>query len=554
MIRSITVTLVGWMLIGLTTRGAAQEAPIKRAQVTAVYGAAIASDADIDPQDNTQRLLLLLPRQPLVVHLDMTINGEPFRRAREKLVDILLKAADTDGDGTSTWDEGLANPRFGFGRLGIQAQNKAAQEALLKRFDIDGDGLIERSEARQLLTLQFAGGAFSIANSPFPMQSQTNLRDLLDTDKDKVLSADEWTAAAARLKSRDTDDDDAVTLSELGGGPNMYASRMGRVQPTATQLAVLLSPGSKPDDLFKLLVQRYGEESKLHVADLPRFIVLDKDRSGEIDRDEVSGLAAMLPHIALTISFGGNESSRGIAFQAVAPSVGTEQQVVRQSENEVLLNLSDVNVRFTAMTSTNVQFNFSLAQAKNLVEQLDTDKNGYLDEKESSARGGRQQFVLWDENGDGKVYAEEIKSSYELQQAPLASQIQAIIAEDGDALFPLLDTSGDGRLSLRELGNTAARLKTLDKNDDGRLDRQELPTRITVSLGLGAAAYQRLGAYQGQARTVAASTAAPDWFVRMDRNGDGDLTLREFLGTPEQFKKLDVDNDGFIDAKEAAPE
>jgi hypothetical protein len=38
----------------------------------------------------------------------------------------------------------------------------------------------------------------------------------------------------------------------------------------------------------------------------------------------------------------------------------------------------------------------------------------------------------------------------------------------------------------------------------------------------------------------------------MDRNHDGDVSAREFLGTAEDFRKLDADGDGLIDAKEAA--
>jgi hypothetical protein len=37
----------------------------------------------------------------------------------------------------------------------------------------------------------------------------------------------------------------------------------------------------------------------------------------------------------------------------------------------------------------------------------------------------------------------------------------------------------------------------------------------------------------------------------MDRNGDGDLSLREFMGTAEDFRRIDTDGDGLIDAAEA---
>jgi hypothetical protein len=37
----------------------------------------------------------------------------------------------------------------------------------------------------------------------------------------------------------------------------------------------------------------------------------------------------------------------------------------------------------------------------------------------------------------------------------------------------------------------------------------------------------------------------------MDRNGDGDVSRREFLGPPDAFLKLDRDGDGVISRDEA---
>ena len=43
----------------------------------------------------------------------------------------------------------------------------------------------------------------------------------------------------------------------------------------------------------------------------------------------------------------------------------------------------------------------------------------------------------------------------------------------------------------------------------------------------------------------------PEWFRRMDRNQDGDVSPREFPGTSEQFIQLDTDADRLISADEA---
>jgi hypothetical protein len=46
-------------------------------------------------------------------------------------------------------------------------------------------------------------------------------------------------------------------------------------------------------------------------------------------------------------------------------------------------------------------------------------------------------------------------------------------------------------------------------------------------------------------------SAGPAWFRAMDRNGDGDVSRREFLGTDADFRRIDTDGDGLISREEA---
>jgi hypothetical protein len=47
------------------------------------------------------------------------------------------------------------------------------------------------------------------------------------------------------------------------------------------------------------------------------------------------------------------------------------------------------------------------------------------------------------------------------------------------------------------------------------------------------------------------SSSGPVWFRKMDRNRDGDVTPREFLGSLDRFNELDADSDGLLSGEEA---
>lgn len=51
---------------------------------------------------------------------------------------------------------------------------------------------------------------------------------------------------------------------------------------------------------------------------------------------------------------------------------------------------------------------------------------------------------------------------------------------------------------------------------------------------------------------VKPAVSGVEWFRGMDRNRDGDVSSREFTGSPEAFHRLDTDRDGLISPEEAA--
>ena len=110
---------------------------------------------------------------------------------------------------------------------------------------------------------------------------------------------------------------------------------------------------------------------------------------------------------------------------------------------------------------------------------------------------------------------------------------RGMMMRGGGPLMQALDTDKNGELSAAEITAATAALKTLDKNNDGKLSAEELrPTPGEGGPG-GARA-------EGNAEAIARLLAN-------DKNNDGKLSAEEL---PERMKgvmaRADADKDGFV--------
>jgi len=163
----------------------------------------------------------------------------------------------------------------------------------------------------------------------------------------------------------------------------------------------------------------------------------------------------------------------------------------------------------------------------------------------------------WDENGDGKISADEFQGA--------------------ENMFARLDANGDGELTqdemrapragaqgVREAGNFEQRwqwmLNNWDANNDGQISQDEFqgPQEAFGRLdadGDGAITMREARrALQGRQRQQAARDPAQRWqwlVQRFDANGDGQISRDEFGGREQFLNALDANGDGIITEQEA---
>jgi Ca2+-binding EF-hand superfamily protein len=261
----------------------------------------------------------------------------------------------------------------------------------------------------------------------------------------------------------------------------------------------------------------------------------------------------MRPHVVLFARFGGesNESAPAVRLDWLTDELTGAGASVLDDDRSVSIDFSGVEVDFFVSDQASGADYQATARAR--LEALDTDSNGYLDTEEFSA--AMMQFMApfeaVDQDRDQQINLAEITSFMKQKQASARSQIVIAAGPVEDALFSALDGDNDARLDERELAEVGRRLNALDADLDGQVSVDEIPLKLSIRIirglpQMGQAQYARPPA----APNVPAAEV-PRWFVRMDANGDGAISRREFLGTSEQFEELDLDDDDFVESDEA---
>jgi Ca2+-binding EF-hand superfamily protein len=400
----------------------------------------------------------------------------------------------------------------------------------------------------------------------------------LDQNQDGKLAKEEFAISAA-LRKLDLDDDETISNAELQplrsayGYYEDYARPQGATQPASF---VSLNDADSPTKLVRQLLHKYDRsgsvlgtsgatpamDSKLSRdelgLDLQVFQTFDADGDGQLDFDELRQLFRNPgPTLEVTVRLGQRKLDEPAVEIVPAKASGGALPVgLGQSADGVAtLILGKVQIEVGAVSATESAENTRQIYAQRF-KAVDADNNGYLELKEVEQRGyPKEVFELIDRDGDSKVFEKELSAFYVQQHAAMQSRVVLEVSDHGHNLFQIVDVNRDGRLTQRELARAAKRIAAWDENGDGAVTEAEIPRgyRLTLARGTlyGSRTFPAVS-YDAAGQPLSRPGAGPLWFEKMDRNRDGDVSRREFLGNDDDFRQFDANADGLIDAAEAA--
>jgi Ca2+-binding EF-hand superfamily protein len=531
-----------------------------------------------------QTLVYLGETRPILVRLHVLIDGKPYSTAWDDFMKKLFDFEDFNGDGTLSREEAARVPTVQLmrthyaGSIGIF--DNPGNMAPFAELDANKDGKVTLDEFKAYFR-KTGFGSFQLRGAQGQGKSglmTDALFKYLDKNMDGKLSKEELATASDVLHRLDIDEDEMISQDELVPDLNPYGRVFfgGPDQGTVTSPAFqLFSPGEPAAKLTKALLDRYdkNKDGKLSRPesgfDEATFARLDANKDGQLTAAELETWLAGPSDLELTVRLGGLPAKRppGGLLKAIAGSGPTSNAAVGltpgkdwplaaatkpQSDGLVLTHgIAEIDVR----GDRNNQFyggarNFYVQQFNMALK----DKKDYLTKAEAQGTDFlRGLFALADRDNDGKLTLKELNAFFEAIDAGNSAFATLTVADHGAGLFELLDANRDGRLGLRELRTGWDRIAPWAKATPGMIGHEEIPRQYQLTVRQGPPTDgRRAFVTQMNLPPRAGNTGrGPVWFRKMDRNGDGDVSRREWLGSMEDFKKIDADGDGLISAEEA---
>jgi Ca2+-binding EF-hand superfamily protein len=430
--------------------------------------------------------------------------------------------------------------------------------------DIDQDGKISFDEFANYYTPS-AAKVISAVPSPnrdiFADTLTDELFKLFDTDKDGKLSRAELDAVEKLFATLDSDEDECLSAMEIAPRTfnDLVTRRAFGTGAPAAQVMLAFRPGQIPDSVLETILSRYDKDKnyKLTKSENPFgdevFKALDRDGNGELSLTELLAWKEMAPDLELEMVLGTKAEESGIkllpradgkpaplaaGFKVVAPGTA-------------LFTVGNQSIQLSCYSPRGV---YSQSGPPSFLTFQDNGK-GFITEKDIAGpqfQSLRVMFDMIDRDADGKITRAEFNAFFALQQSFTKLPLSLVYSAQTPSLFQLLDTNGDGRLSIREVREGWSKLIALEPTSKEYVTRDALRPHGALRFGRAAEVFSFNPALvYNQPLMRQPTTRGPLWFRKFDRNGDGELSRSEFPGSAAEFDRLDTNHDGYISVEEA---
>ena len=518
-----------------------------------------------------ETIVFLSPNGPFFVGVELTVDKQDFR---DWLTRYLFDRLDSDRDSMLSATEIEDMPQRLVTRLGAESGKQLAGQ-----FGAGENGLAKSQFVKQVR--ERLPASFLISEKEQPAGQAINILPRFDANDDGHLSEQELQNGLKHQSQQDIDDDETLSAAELLPFRDPLA-QFNPVAPNPEDLPFIQVVEGAEKKLADRLVKYYADGksgTKLNAAGtrLPAkvFAKADTDSDGKLDNNELTEfLKKPTHHIAMAVQFPRRGRAK-MQFEMLIEDDSMKAAYAKREflgdiverKDQVVLTLDGlpITIQTTKHRASDARFTRSFCGQR--FSLSDKDKNKYLDKEEfpefsGAVAGsvGMMTFEGLDFDENEMVTREELNRHLDRDVIAAQSQLEVTVASDGRSMFQMLDENRDRRLSQRELQSGFDKIASLDRDSDRRVSRLEAssPSQYTLEIGLGRAQLMRVSS---QNMMMMDSTNAvirgtdvlegPLWFRKMDRNRDGDVSKREFLGTQAQFDKLDKDADGLLDATEA---